>query len=333
MSAHTSCDASGDAFSCALPDIAADKVDTYMQPPRPLSDAECSSFRDRVMQEGLLRYRDLPWRGLDDPYAVLISEVMLQQTQVSRVLGRWESWLDVFPTIDALAAASFADVLERWQGMGYNRRAMALKRCADEISMKWNGVVPQGYDELLALPGIGPATAAGVCVFAYQQPQIYLETNVRTVFLHEFFAECDGVTDRELIPYVAQTCPTHDPRAWYYALLDYGAYLKKAFLNPSRRSVKHRAQSAFEGSIRQKRAELLRLLLANPGATTEELSEQLALFEQRAGRRAPDVEEVARVLSALEREGFVRTDGGTGEGLRCDTSEGTRDGTTAWRIS
>ena len=263
------------------------------------------TFIERVWLEGRRLYRDFPWRNTKDPYAVFLSEVMLQQTQVSRVCARWEDWLARFPTIDALAAASLSDVLERWQGMGYNRRALALKRCADIISEKYAGLLPRDYDTLLSLPGIGLATAAGICVFAYQTPKLYLETNVRTVFLHEFFAEREQVSDREILPLLAQTCPDKNPGPWYYALLDYGAHLKKILPNPSRRSAHHNAQSAFEGSARQKRAELIRLVLAAPGLLTGELLELLADAEQKAGRKAPSDDETTALLETLTREGFL----------------------------
>ncbi|MEG0324250.1 MAG: adenine glycosylase, partial [Raoultibacter sp.] len=177
-------------------------------------------FIATVWEEGGLRYRDLPWRNIDDPYAVLVSEVMLQQTQVVRVLKHWERFLSLFPTLDALAAADTAFVLEQWQGLGYNRRALALKRTAEQCSESGQGKLPKTVDELMALPGIGQATAAGVVAFAYDKPSIYIETNVRTVFIHELFADAESVTDRELRPLVEATCSEDRPRAWYYALLD-----------------------------------------------------------------------------------------------------------------
>ena len=142
---------------------------------------------ENVLAEGRARYRELPWRNIDDPYAVLVSEVMLQQTQVARVGGYWPRFLSAFPTLDALAAASSADVLALWQGLGYNRRALALKRCADECAANRAGALPETAQELEALPGIGPATAAGVLAFALNKPSCYIETNVRTVFLHVLF--------------------------------------------------------------------------------------------------------------------------------------------------
>ena len=175
---------------------------------------------------------------------------MLQQTQVARVLKHWGRWMATFPTADALAAASTSDVLSQWQGLGYNRRALALKR-ACEACAACGGRLPDTHEGLMALPGIGPATAAGVMAFALNRPGVYLETNVRTVFLHELFPGREGVRDRELVPLVAATCPKDDARAWYYALLDYGAHLKSAVPNPSRRSAHHARQSAFEGSRRR----------------------------------------------------------------------------------
>lgn len=269
------------------------------------------AFVDKVKAEGQKYQRVLPWRYIDDPYAVLVSEVMLQQTQVSRVLGKWERFLMLFPTLDALAAADQATVLEQWQGLGYNRRALALKRCAEICSQDYGGVLPKDHDELLALPGIGPATAAGVRSFAYNLPSVYLETNVRCVFLHELFPHEEGVSDKQLIPYIEQTCPTDDPRSWYYALLDYGAHLKATSGNASRRSAHYTKQSTFEGSRRQKRAFLVREVLAEPGIDLEHLVLKLATFEQQHGRDALMQSEVEGILDDLVNEGFFAREGNT----------------------
>lgn len=267
------------------------------------------AFARTVREQGRAHYRDLPWRNIDDAYAVLVSEVMLQQTQVPRVLGRWERFLSRFPTVDALAAAATADVLEEWQGLGYNRRALALKRACDICSAELGGMLPETAEGLQALPGIGPVTAAGVTAFARNRPATYLETNVRTVFLHELFAGQDGVTDRQIAPLVELTCPDENPRAWYYALLDYGAYLKATVPNPSRRSAHHARQSAFEGSRRQKRAELVRCVLAESGITAGALLASLNEAERAAGR--PEVDEAlfASIMDDLVAEGFFRQEG------------------------
>ena len=293
---------------------------------------ELRAFVEFVAKKGCELYRDLPWRRTYDPYAIWISEVMLQQTQVSRVDGRWQRWLERFPTVDALAAAAPSDVLEEWQGLGYNRRALSVHRAAQAIS-EAGGIFPQDPKELVKLPGIGPATAAGIRAFAFNLHGVYLETNVRTVFLHELYPQAEGVPDSELVPLVELTCPasvvgaastadaagaaeTEDafaaeltPRSWYYALLDYGAYLKKTIPNPSRRSKSHVKQSRFEGSHRQKRAELLRVLLAHKdegGAVFETLHQELCQIEVNAGRETLDEQVTLGLLEELAKEGFCQ---------------------------
>ncbi len=279
--------------------------------------ASLSAFRRTVLERGAELYRDLPWRRTRDPYAIWISEVMLQQTQVARVEGRWQRWLERFPTVDALAAAAAADVLEEWQGMGYNRRALSLHKAAGIVSAA-GAVMPRETADLVALPGIGPATAAGVRAFAYDLPGVYLETNVRSVFIHELFPNEDQVADKDLVPLVEATCPpdasdpSDDPRTWYYALLDYGNHLKRTLPNPSRRSSAHVRQSRFEGSHRQKRAELVRILLdhrADGGASAAALAGELSAVELKAGRSALAQGEVEDLLAELGREGFCHFDG------------------------
>lgn len=298
-------------------------------------------FRTQVRAEGARLYRDLPWRRTRDPYETWLSEVMLQQTQVPRVESRWPAWLEQFPSVFSLAEAPVAEVLAAWQGMGYNRRALALKAAAEEVVRSYDGVFPQETEALVALPGIGPATAQGIRAFAFDLPGVYLETNVRTVFLHHFFPEVPSVPDRELVPLISSTCPemTHlgsdpksvnlsgqtfaepqdaedTPRSWYYALLDYGAHLKKTVPNPSRRSKTYARQSKFEGSRRQKRAEVVRILLdaqaADKGAvSTDEVGARLDAVEVAAGRETVERELVASILRDLFREGFCReVDGG-----------------------
>lgn len=266
------------------------------------------AFRELIREQGRLHRRDLLWRYIEDPYAVLVSEVMLQQTQVKRVLDYWPRFLALFPTIDALAAAGISDVLEQWQGLGYNRRALALKRCADICAAEHGGRLPQTADELVKLPGIGPATAAGVVAFALDRPALYLETNVRTVFLHELFPGEEGVKDAALIPLVELACPADGVRDWYYALLDYGAHLKATLPNPSRRSAHHTRQGAFEGSRRQKRAELVRIVLAAgpEGIDAAEAGALLNETERRAGRDGVGDEEIASIIDDLASEGFFK---------------------------
>lgn len=324
-------------------------------------------FQEKVWREGARLYRDLPWRRTTNPYHVFVSEVMLQQTQVVRVEKHWDSWIERFPVLDALAEAPLADVLATWQGMGYNRRAIALQQAAQMVVSHYGGCFPHTTEELIKLPGVGAATAAGLRAFAFNLPSLYLETNVRTVFLHEFFPDAVGVPDAELLPLLADACPgysdlsdapeplynssashTHNsvanaqssatlsflanavlregvvqeygkamqeeskgPRAWYYALLDYGAYLKKTVPNPSRRSKSHTKQSAYEGSRRQKRAELIRLLLAAQELTLDELTEELSSHEKKGGRPGVDAPLVRSIMEDLEQEGFCVSADGT----------------------
>ncbi len=271
-------------------------------------------FKQLVLDKGCELYRDLAWRNISDPYGVWISEVMLQQTQVIRVDGRWQRWMMRFPSVEALSEASVVDVLDEWQGMGYNRRALSLQKAAQQIVEI--GHFPNEVDQLVKLPGIGPATAGGIVAFAYNKHALYLETNVRTVFLHELYPGAEAVPDKVLIPDVLATCPESapvgefGPRAWYYALLDYGAYLKKTVPNPSRRSKTYNKQSKFEGSHRQKRAEVIRLLLddkaaQSDGLTLSQIQEIVSNIELSKGRNPVDNEEIFKVLCELVTEGFL----------------------------
>lgn len=281
-----------------------------------LSQGQIIQFQQFIFSQGDRLYRDLPWRNTYDPYEIWLSEVMLQQTQVARVIHKWTAWLKRFPTVDALAAASSADVLEEWQGLGYNRRALSLKKAAEAISNNFSGIVPSDYDQLIALPGIGPATASGIRAFAYELPGIYLETNVRTVYIHEFFPQVEKVHDKDVLTLMQQTTPKHDVRRWYYAMLDYGAHLKATIPNPSRRSRHYAKQSKFEGSHRQKRSFVVRLVLeattsfSQRGLTFEEIARLLNEHEAAKGREELSNSQIETLLNELVLEGFMRCEDG-----------------------
>lgn len=212
--------------------------------------------------------RDLPWRHTTDPYAVLVSEIMLQQTQVARVCVKFREFMTAFPDPAALAVAPPRQVLAVWQGMGYNRRALALQRAAQAVMARHGGRLPADLDGLTALPGIGPATAADILAFAFNKSDVVIETNIRAVFIHLFFPGGRSVPDVALAPLVARTMDRRNPRDWYNGLMDLGTAIKRLHGNPARRSAHHVRQSAFEGANRQLRSRILKLLLATTGGLT-----------------------------------------------------------------
>lgn len=209
----------------------------------------------------------LPWRQTRDPYRILVSEVMLQQTQVERVIPYYERWIKEFPTPQRLASAGLADVLRAWQGLGYNRRGKYLWEAAKIITKDgWGG----------KLPGVGPYTAAAVEAFAHNKPTVFIETNIRTVFFHHIYSgvlqNSRIVSDKELLPLVEEALRKSrmEPREFYAALMDYGSYLKKQGVKLNAKSRHYKKQSKFEGSTRQKRAAKLRTLLKR-GASEKEI--------------------------------------------------------------
>jgi A/G-specific adenine glycosylase len=240
----------------------------------------------------------LPWRQTTDPYRILVSEVMLQQTQVDRVIPKYEAFLQSFPTITALAAAPLAMVLGAWQGLGYNRRAKMLHACAQAVVREYAGHIPATEAELRALPGIGPYTARAVLAFAFATALPLIETNVRTVFIHHFFPDATDVTDTELWPYIERTLDSARPREWYYALMDYGSHLKRSVGNNITKSKHYTKQSTFRGSDRQIRGAIIRLL------TTEGKVSRLGLLKKLTF----DAQRIDAQLLRLEREGMIEKD-------------------------
>jgi len=237
--------------------------------------AWCAKFRKTVLDFYKKHGRHgLPWRspslkfrrtkGELNPYRILVSEVMLQQTQVDRVIPYYKKFLKTFPTSQALADASLGDVLRAWQGLGYNRRAKMLHETAKAITMIYHSKFPREYDALVALPGVGEYTAHAVRVFAFNEPEVLIETNIRTVFIHHFFPRSRSVTDKEIVRYIVQTLDRKNPRVWYAALMDYGAHLKKTVPNPSRKSAHHLRQKPFKGSDREIRGALLSAAVTGP---------------------------------------------------------------------
>jgi len=238
-----------------------------------------------------------PWRQTHDPYRICVSEVMLQQTQAPRVAPRYVSFTRLFPSWPALAGASTHELLAAWSGLGYNRRALALRELAREV-LRRGGTLPSGQDELEELPGIGPATAAAIRAFAFEQQSVYLDTNVRGVYIHEFFPRRRKVRDDALVPLVEQTFVRGRAREWYYALLDYGAWLKsqRRSANPTRRSAHYHRAPTFVGSSRQLRGQIVRAMLVGGTMTSAQVAAALGVEERR----------VRASLESLKREGFLR---------------------------
>lgn len=261
----------------------------------PLAEAEIEAFRATVYAVAQANPRCLPWRETADPYRIMVSEIMLQQTQVDRVAAKFVEFVRQFPSVAALAAAKLADVLTVWQGLGYNRRGLALKRAAEAIVTDFGGIVPATRKELESLPGIGPYTAGAIMAFAHDRPAVFIETNIRSVFIHSFFQDRDRIHDRDLLPLVELTMDRSQPRLWYNALMDYGVVLKREHPNPSRNSIHHLRQSPFEGSNRQLRSALLKAVLAHPGLSADDVVSKVT----------GDHENIVRNLTQMEKEGLM----------------------------
>jgi A/G-specific adenine glycosylase len=237
----------------------------------------------------------MPWRKTRVPYRILVSEVMLQQTNVPRVLSKYREFLRAFPSFRALARSEVGEVLSVWKGLGYNRRALALREAARIVHETYRGRLPRTVDELASLPGLGRATASSVLVFSFNIPVPFIETNIRRVFIHFFFPRSRNVPDSQLLPLVEKTMDMKNPRDWYYALMDYGAMLLGAGVNPNLRSTVYVRQSPFEGSFRQLRGRVLDVVLALRTATGKEI---------RAALKEPD-RRLGRALGQLVAEGFL----------------------------
>jgi len=240
--------------------------------------------------------RSFPWRETTDPYRILVSEIMLQQTQTDRVVPKYRSWLKKFSTVKKLASASTADVLKEWKGLGYNRRALNLKRAAEVVTKKYNGKLPQTLVELDSLPGIGPYTAGAIMTFAFNEPAVFIETNIRTVFIHFFFKNSKEIHDKDILSLIAKTLDTKNPREWYYALMDYGAMLKKSGLRNNVKSKHYTKQSPFKGSNREVRSKILTYTLEH--STTKLSPTKLAAL------LSLPLKTVQKNLTTLKKEGF-----------------------------
>jgi A/G-specific adenine glycosylase len=245
---------------------------------------------------------DLPWRKTHDPYCIFVSEIMLQQTQVERVIEKYNEFIQKFPTIHTLARARVEDVLIAWSGLGYNRRALFLQKSARYIMENFGSIFPKRVEDIQKLPGVGPYTARAVAAFAFNMPEIFIETNIRRIYIHHFFSQKTRVHDKELFPIVEKTLYKKDPCLWYSALMDYGSSECKHIPNPNKKSKHYSRQSRFEGSRRQARAYILKRILVKKGASLKEI--QGWLKEKPSLARYASISIVRRILKEMEQEGF-----------------------------
>ena len=239
-----------------------------------------ASFKKKIFNFYSLHQRDLPWRHTRDPFKIFVSEIMLQQTQVERVLYKYKLFLERFPDIKTLAQASLADVLKIWQGLGYNRRAKYLLDTA-RIIYHSHSEWPKSQAGLMSLPGIGQSTAGAILAFAYKQPVVFIETNIRRVFIHEFFKHQKFITDTDILDLIRQTLPDDRIDIWYWALMDYGTKLKEQKSNPNQRSSTYRRQSSFNNSKRFVRGKIISYLNIHQKGTVEDFFELLNRVAQK----------------------------------------------------
>lgn len=250
-------------------------------------------FSELLQQKGAELYRSMPWREDTRPYYVLVSELMLQQTQVDRVIPKFNEFIERFPSESVLAKSSLADVLTMWNGLGYNRRAKFLHESAKRITHDFHGSFPSTKESLLTLPGVGEGTSGAILNYAFNKPTVFIETNVRTVYFHHFFTKGDLVTDKQIAEKLAETIDTNHPREFYWAIMDYGTWLKKNGAGRIAQSAHYKKQTPLKGSVREVRGQIIRLL-TNGDLFLDGVKSQL-----KADERFP------LALEGLVRDGLV----------------------------
>lgn len=261
-----------------------------------ITKQQIKQFQQTIWNFYINNRRDFPWRNTTNPYHILVSEVMLQQTQTYRVLPKYEQFLHELPTFDHLANASLSDVLALWSGLGYNRRALFLQESAQIIINNDQGIISRNPSDLEKLPGIGKSTARSIIVFTYNIPIAFIETNIRRVFIHFFFQDQESISDREILPLVEQTMNKKSPREWFYALMDYGVMLAQTQGNANKKSAHYTKQSTFTGSIRKVRGEILRQLIEYKNVNTQDL---FVLKDN-------PIDKVQQALDGLEKDNMIR---------------------------
>lgn len=254
-----------------------------------LSKNKKEALQDKILSWYAKNRRDLPWRETTDPYKILVSEVMLQQTQVDRVISYYHRFLKHFPSMKKLAVAEKPQLLTLWSGLGYNSRVLRLQQLAQIVTTQKQGIFPQTEEALQQLPGIGPYTARAVLAFAFNKAVPVIDTNIRRVLIHELkLPEIIGMQQLQII---AQQCiPEQQSRLWHNALMDYGALeitAKKTGIKPLSK------QSLFEGSDRQVRGQIIKQLVQGKKLSVAEIKKQ---FQQK---------DITAILEKMEVDGLI----------------------------
>jgi A/G-specific adenine glycosylase len=264
-----------------------------------LSRQLINDFQEKILSWYAENQRDLPWRKTRDPYAILISEIMSQQTQISRVIPKYVAWIEAFPSVFDLAKATTVDVLTHWSGLGYNRRALYLQKAAQRIVADFNGIFPDDEKILQTLPGIGEYTASAIACFAFDKQIVVIDTNVRKVIITQFLIDSEEVGGRnemKLIRHIAeQLLPHGRAYAWNQALMDYaGSVLKKEKISIPK-------QSKFKDSDRYYRGQIIKLLLEKQQITNAELHDHFNKKEQIVNQ-----ERLRNLIVGLEKDNLIK---------------------------
>ncbi len=262
------------------------------------SSKDINTFKRTILSYYKKSGRNFAWRKTHDPYKIWISETMLQQTGTARVISKYEEFLKNFPDLNSLAKAPLQKIFIVWKGLGYNSRALRLKHGAEFIINNYDGKFPKQRDLLLEIPGIGQSTAAAILNFSFKIPTPFIETNIRAVFIHFFFKDKQAVSDKEILPLIEKTLPQKNSREWFYALMDYGVYLKAHKLVPNSRSLHYKKQSPFKGSLREKRAKILAFVSNKKKANVDSLSKELSLSQKT----------ILPIIKKMEKEGIFQID-------------------------
>jgi A/G-specific adenine glycosylase len=226
-------------------------------------------FNKNILKFYTTHKRNLLWREEINGYYILLSEFMLQQTQVNRVIDYFNRFIKAFPTIESLAAGTFFEVIELWQGLGYNRRAKYLHEAAQEIVASYQGIIPKDYKKLLAIKGIGEYTAQAIVTYTYNIPLIFIETNIRTVFLllhkntiNKKKNKKNKIEEKIFATHISHFIDKENPRLWYYALMDFGTFLKKKNRDKHiQQAASFTKQSTFKNSFRQLRGKIIKYFI------------------------------------------------------------------------